>query len=48
MIHYSAWIARRWDDPSFPKAFPFFGTPRYWEEDIQALQEVMALMSEDA
>ncbi len=44
MIHYSAWIARRWDDPSFPKAFPFFATPRYWEEDIQALQEVMALM----
>jgi len=47
MIHYSAWIARRWDDPSFPKAFPFFRTPRYWEEDIQALQEVLALMSEN-
>jgi len=44
MIHYSAWIARRWQDPSFPKAFPFFATPRYWEEDIQALQEVLALM----
>ena len=44
MIHYSAWIARRWDDPSFKKAFPHFATPRYWEEDIQALQEVMALM----
>ncbi|MGZ3651203.1 MAG: serine/threonine protein kinase [Bdellovibrionota bacterium] len=46
MIHYSAWIARRWADPSFPKAFPFFATPRYWEEDIQALQEVMALMDD--
>jgi len=46
MIHYSAWIARRWQDPSFPKAFPFFATPRYWEEDIQALQEVMALMAD--
>jgi Ser/Thr protein kinase RdoA (MazF antagonist) len=45
MIHYSAWIARRWEDPSFPKAFPYFRTPRYWEEDIQALQEVMALLS---
>lgn len=44
MIHYSAWIARRWQDPSFPKAFPQFATPRYWEEDIQALQEVLALM----
>jgi Ser/Thr protein kinase RdoA (MazF antagonist) len=46
MIHYSAWIARRWDDPSFPKAFPHFATPRYWEEDIQALQEVLALMEQ--
>lgn len=44
MIHYSAWIARRWQDPSFPRAFPFFATPRYWEEDMQALQEVLALM----
>ncbi len=46
MIHYSAWIARRWQDPSFQKAFPNFATPRYWEEDIQALQEVMALMED--
>lgn len=46
MIHYSAWIARRWADPSFPKAFPQFATARYWEEDIQALQEVLALMEE--
>ena len=46
MIHYSAWIARRWADPSFPKAFPQFATPRYWEEDIQALQEVLALMED--
>jgi Ser/Thr protein kinase RdoA (MazF antagonist) len=43
MIHYSAWIARRWQDPSFPRAFPFFAQPRYWEEEIQALQEIMAL-----
>lgn len=48
MIQYSAWIARRWDDPSFPKAFPNFATPRYWEEDIQALQEVMALMESES
>lgn len=48
MIHYSAWIARRWDDPSFPKAFPFFATPKYWEEDIHALQEVMALMEDQS
>jgi Ser/Thr protein kinase RdoA (MazF antagonist) len=46
MIHYSAWIARRWEDPSFHKAFPQFGTARYWEEDMNALQEVLALISD--
>jgi Ser/Thr protein kinase RdoA (MazF antagonist) len=47
MIHYSAWIARRWDDPSFRKAFPQFATPRYWEEEIQALQEILAITNGD-
>lgn len=46
MIHYSAWIAKRWDDPSFPKAFPLFSTPRYWEEEINSLQEIVSLLSE--
>lgn len=31
-IHYSAWIARRWEDPAFPKAFPQFNSAAYWEE----------------
>lgn len=44
MIHYSAWIARRWTDPSFPKVFPLFGTSKYWEEEIQSLQEILSLM----
>jgi Ser/Thr protein kinase RdoA (MazF antagonist) len=39
MIHYSAWLARRWDDPAFPKAFPWFAEPRYWEEHYRALDE---------
>jgi Ser/Thr protein kinase RdoA (MazF antagonist) len=39
MIHYSAWLARRWDDPAFPRAFPWFAEPRYWEEHYRALQE---------
>ena len=39
MIHYSAWLARRWDDPAFPKAFPWFAEPRYWEEHYRALEE---------
>ncbi|MEY4762393.1 MAG: hypothetical protein RLZZ200_2249 [Pseudomonadota bacterium] len=32
MLHHSAWIAGRWEDPAFPRAFPGFGTPRYWED----------------
>ncbi len=39
MIHYSAWLARRWDDPAFPRSFPWFGESRYWEEQILALRE---------
>jgi Ser/Thr protein kinase RdoA (MazF antagonist) len=39
MIHYAAWLARRWDDPAFPKAFPWFGAPRYWEDHVRQLME---------
>ena len=48
MIHYSAWLARRWDDPAFPAAFPFFGTERYWQDQILALREQVAAMDEPA
>lgn len=46
MIHYAGWLARRWDDPAFPHAFPWFNTPRYWEEHILALREQAALLQE--
>ncbi len=46
LLHYSAWIARRWDDPAFPAAFPWFNTQRYWEERILELREQIALMQE--
>jgi Ser/Thr protein kinase RdoA (MazF antagonist) len=42
MIHYSAWLARRWDDPAFPLAFPWFAGPRYWEEHYRALEDQLA------
>ena len=38
MIHYSAWIARRWNDPAFPLAFPHFGSYRYWVQEIEDLE----------
>jgi Ser/Thr protein kinase RdoA (MazF antagonist) len=46
LIHYSAWIARRWDDPAFPAAFSWFGSQRYWQDRILELREQVALMDE--
>ena len=39
LIHYSAWIARRWDDPAFPINFPWFGTRDYWQGQVDMLVE---------
>lgn len=46
LINYSAWLAKRWDDPAFPQAFPWFNTPRYWSEQILTLREQMAALQE--
>jgi len=46
LLHYSAWLARRWDDPAFPAAFPWFGTNRYWQDRILELREQVALFDE--
>ncbi|MBU9172162.1 serine/threonine protein kinase [Burkholderia gladioli] len=46
LIHYSAWLARRWDDPAFPAAFPWFNTHRYWEERVLELREQVGAMQE--
>jgi len=46
MIHYAGWLARRWADPAFPRAFPWFGSERYWGEHILALQEQAAVLDE--
>lgn len=43
-IHFSAWIARRWQDPAFPRAFPEFNSPRYWQEQLADLQEQWELL----
>jgi Ser/Thr protein kinase RdoA (MazF antagonist) len=46
MMHYAAWLARRWDDPAFPAAFPWFNTQRYWQDHILALREQSAALDE--
>ncbi|TCS69011.1 Ser/Thr protein kinase RdoA (MazF antagonist) [Sulfuritortus calidifontis] len=46
LIHYAAWLARRWSDPAFPAAFPWFNTQRYWQDHILELREQIAAMDE--
>jgi len=46
MIHHSAWIARRWNDPAFPVAFPWFESPSYWAEQTTRLRQQVEAMTE--
>lgn len=46
LLHYSAWLAKRWDDPAFPKTFTWFNTQQYWQDRILELREQVALMQE--
>ena len=46
MINYAAWLARRWHDPAFPQAFPWFAGPRYWDGHVGELTEQLEAMDE--
>ncbi|WP_026376316.1 serine/threonine protein kinase [Aestuariibacter salexigens] len=46
MIHYMAWLTNRWQDPAFPRAFPWFADDKYWEQQILALKEQLAALQE--
>ncbi len=46
LLYHSAWLARRWDDPTFPLNFPWFASPRYWSDQILQLREQLALLDE--
>lgn len=45
MLHYSAWLAKRWEDPAFPLSFPWFNTSQYWQEQLQNLQDQSDLLA---
>jgi Ser/Thr protein kinase RdoA (MazF antagonist) len=47
IMHYAAWLARRWEDPAFKTAFPWFDSRRYWDDHILSLREQAALMQEN-
>ncbi len=46
IIHYSAWLARRWEDPTFPIHFPWFGSSDYWRGQVHLLQEQIEALQE--
>ncbi|MGR5066101.1 serine/threonine protein kinase [Photobacterium sp. DNB22_13_2] len=46
MVHYMAWLARRWEDPAFPHAFPWFSDAKYWEGQVLAFKEQLAALNE--
>lgn len=48
IIHYAAWIAKRWEDPAFQRAFPFFAGNRFWDEHILSLKEQRSALDEPA
>ena len=43
-VHYAAWIARHWEDPAFPDAFPHFGSENYWQKETNDLEEMVELV----
>jgi Ser/Thr protein kinase RdoA (MazF antagonist) len=46
IVHYAGWLAKRWDDPAFPRAFPWFNTEQFWGEHILQLKEQLAILQE--
>ena len=48
MLHYNAWLSRRWEDPAFPMNFPWYAEERYWEQQILSFKEQLAVLNEPA
>jgi len=46
VLHFNAWLARRWHDPAFPLAFPWFNSARYWSDYILELKELLSGLQE--
>lgn len=47
IMHHAGWIASRWEDPAFPRYFPWFNTPRYWSDHVLQLREQLAALDEE-
>ena len=42
VMRHNAWVARRWGDPAFPRAYPDFGSSGYWAQQSMQLRELLA------
>lgn len=47
IAQYAGWLAERWEDPAFPRAFPWFNTPRWWQSHLAELEEQRQLLDEE-
>jgi len=47
LINYTVWLAKRWSDPAFPQAFPWFNTNTYWQDHVQTLEEQLRILELD-
>ena len=48
VVHYMAWLCKRWSDPAFPRNFPWFDSEKYWEQQILMLKEQMSALQQPA
>jgi len=46
VVNYMAWLCKRWQDPAFPRNFPWFNTEKYWEQQILMLKEQMSALQQ--
>ena len=46
VVHYMAWLCKRWNDPAFPRNFPWFDSEKYWEQQILMLKEQMSALQQ--
>jgi Ser/Thr protein kinase RdoA (MazF antagonist) len=46
MVHYNGWLARRWNDPAFPAAFPWAESTHYWAQHVEDLRQQLAVLDE--
>lgn len=45
-VYYLAWLIRRWEDPAFPRNFPWLTGEDYWRNQISTFTEQVKVLQE--